>query len=78
LGELLLGEVVRHAQLATVNRAELLRQLQQLLGDPSGHIDEDQVGKHRVGAAQPPGNDAQQLQRDLRTLLGPLLQGFLG
>jgi hypothetical protein len=69
---------VRYPQLTAVDGAELLCQLQQLLGDPARHVDEDQVGEHGVGTPQPAGDDTQQLHGDLRALLGPLLQGVLG
>ena len=55
-------------QLSTVDRAEPLRKLKQLLGDPARDIDEDQVREHGVGPAQPARHDL--TQEELAQLVG--------
>jgi hypothetical protein len=45
-----------------------LPERQQLLGDPSGHVGQDQIGQIVVGAALPAGQHPQQLRGDLRSL----------
>ena len=52
LGDLLLGEVVGHPHCTALLCAEPLGELQQLLGDPAGHIGENQVGEVVVCPAQ--------------------------
>jgi hypothetical protein len=43
LRDLLLGQVVRHAQRGPLLSAESLRQVEQLLGDATRDVGEDQV-----------------------------------
>ena len=47
-----------HPHAAVVLAAEALREAQQLLGDPTYHVGEDQVAQIVVGAAQPSSNAA--------------------
>ena len=51
LSDLLLGEVVGHPHGAALLGAEALGELQQLLGYPTGHIGENQIGQVVVGPA---------------------------
>ena len=76
LGDFLLGQVVRHAQRPALLGAEPLSELQELFGDPAGHIGEDQVGEVVVGAAQTAGQHAQQLLGDLGPVGDPRAQRF--
>jgi hypothetical protein len=55
LSDLLLGQVVGDSQRVAFTGAELLCQLQQLLGDPSGDVGEDLISQFVVGAPQPAG-----------------------
>ena len=71
LRDLLLRQIVGHAQRATFLRPEPLCQLQQLLGHPARHVGEDQVGEVVVGASQPAGQHPQQLLGDLRPIRDP-------
>ena len=71
LGDLFLSQVVRHPHRAALLGTEALRELQQLLGDPTGHVGEDEVGEVVVGAAQPAGQHAQQLLGDFGAIGDP-------
>ena len=55
------SQLVGDASGAVVLGAEALRRLQQQLGDAAGHVGEDEVGQVVVGAAQPAGQDPQQV-----------------
>jgi hypothetical protein len=68
LRDLFLGQVVRDSHRVTLLGAESLRQLQQLLGHPAGHVGGDQIGQIVVGATQPAGQDSKQLLSDLRAI----------
>ena len=71
LGDLLLRQVVGDPHRATFLGAETLGQLQQLLGHPARHVGEDEVGQVVVGAAQPSGQDSQQLFGDFGAIGDP-------
>jgi glyoxylase-like metal-dependent hydrolase (beta-lactamase superfamily II) len=55
LSQLLLGQVVVDVQPVAFLLAEPGRQVEQVLGHPSRHVGEDQIGHDVVGPAQPPG-----------------------
>ena len=74
LSDLFLRQVVRHTQRVALLGAEPLRQLQQLLGDPAGHVGEHQVGQVVVGATQPAGQHSQQLLGDFGPIGDPRAQ----
>ncbi len=78
LRQLLLREVVVHPHAPRLRGAEALGQLEQRLGDPAGHVGEDQVGQGVVGAPQPPGQDPEQLLGDLRPVAEPRPQRAVG
>lgn len=60
LGEFCLGQIVVHTQRVAVAAAESLGEVKQLLGNPPGHIGEDEVRQVVVGAAQPARQHSQQ------------------
>ena len=78
LGELLLGEVVVDVHAVVGGPAEPVREVEQRLGDPAGHVGEHQVGDHVVGAAQPAGELGEQAAGDGGTAVEPAQQVLVG
>ena len=72
--ELLLGHVMGDHEAFRRDGAELLAQVHQRLGDPAGHIREDEVGHRLVGTPKPSGQRLQQRRRHLRASGQPRLQ----
>jgi alkanesulfonate monooxygenase SsuD/methylene tetrahydromethanopterin reductase-like flavin-dependent oxidoreductase (luciferase family) len=71
LRQLLLRQIVFHPEGAVLLHPVPLRQPQQLLGQPAGHVGEDEVREQVVGPAQSPGEYPQQSFGDLGTLGDP-------
>ena len=78
LGELLLGEVVVDVHAVVGGAAEAVGEVEQRLGDPAGHVGEDQVGDDVVGLAQPAGELGEQPAGDRRAALEPAQQVLVG
>jgi hypothetical protein len=57
--------------------AESVRQVEQGLGDPAGHVGEDQVRHDLVGPAEPLRERAEQVQGHLRPAGHPVAQGLM-
>ncbi len=78
LGQLLLGEVVVHMQAVGLLLTEALGEIEQVLRHPARHVGEDQVGRHVVGAAQPPGQGLEHVHGDFGAVHQPRAQGVVG